>query len=136
MPELLQQLHQLEGAFPELAARIFEDAPDAIVIVDRDMNIWRVNRQCELLFGYHRSELISGSIHRLVPEDIRGRHAEHVSRFMGEPYTRPMGVGMDLRGLHKDGHQIPVEINLSPTVTRHGSFVIAFIRKKRQADAK
>jgi light-regulated signal transduction histidine kinase (bacteriophytochrome) len=38
-----------------------------------------------------------------------------------------MGENRDLFGLHKDGHEIPVEIGLNPLTTEEGTFVLAAI---------
>jgi len=79
------------------------------------------------LFGYMRDELIGQSVDRLVPERVRSAHPSYRAGFFTDPKTRPMGAGRDLYGVHKDGHEIPVEIGLNPLVTEEGTFVIASI---------
>ena len=129
----IQKLREIGGHLvdPDIAVRIFEELPDAIVVVDQAATIQLVNKQTEMLFGYHRIDLFDQPIEILVPEDARERHAEHRSGFLLDPRTRPMGLGMALQGRRKDGSQFEAEINLSPIVTRGGIFVLAVIRRKR-----
>lgn len=117
---------------PTLAERTFEQlldaAPDAVVGVDASGRITLVNRQVERVFGYDRAELIGAPIEVLVPAGVRDVHSTHRARYMADPRTRPMGAGLDLFGVRRDGSEFPAEISLSSIDTEHGPLVIAAIR--------
>ncbi len=102
--------------------------PDAVIIVDEAGKIVDANLQAEKLFGYTREEMLGQIVEMLVPERFRGLHIEERHRYSHSPRTRPMGTGLDLRALKKDGTEFPVDISLSPIKTKAGLRVIAFIR--------
>jgi PAS domain S-box-containing protein len=107
---------------------LLESAPDAMVIVGAQGRIVLVNRQTEQLFGYDRGELLGQPVEILIHAKFRDRHAAHRSGFIADPKVRPMGAGLELFGVRRDGTEFPVEISLSPMETDEGRLVSAAIR--------
>ncbi|MBL8061951.1 MAG: PAS domain S-box protein, partial [Anaerolineales bacterium] len=107
---------------------LLESAPDAMVVVDKLGIINLVNSQTETLFGYSRTEMVGQTIEILVPKRFRKKHIKNREGYYVEHPIRPMGVGLDLFGLRKNGSEFPIEISLSPLESEEGLLVSAAIR--------
>ena len=122
-----QKNAELEQASRRFQA-LLEAAPDGIIIGNASGEIVLVNSQTELLFGYPRKELLGRPIEVLLPEQFRATHPKHRAGYVHEPRPRPMGAGLELFGLRRDGTEFPVEISLSPIETEEGLLVISSVR--------
>ena len=107
---------------------LLEAAPDAIFEVEHDGTIILLNAAAESMFGYTREELLGQLVEKLVPQAARSRHQQHRAGYAHKPSIRPMGAGLELLALRKDGSMFPVEISLSPIRSVQGHRVIAIVR--------
>ncbi|QWA25778.1 SpoIIE family protein phosphatase [Streptomyces osmaniensis] len=118
---------------------LLESAPDAMVIVDDTGIIKLVNAQTEVLFGYRRDELLEHPVELLIPYRFHAHHTQHREGYAATRQVRPMGAGLELHGLRKDGSEFPVEISLSPLETADGLLVSAAVRdvsERKAAEAR
>jgi PAS domain S-box-containing protein len=93
-----------------------------------------VNTQLELMFGYHRSELIGNTPEMLLPPELRARHVLHRFGYADAPCARAVGSDMVLRGRRKNGNEFRVLGMLGPVVTPDGICTIAVIRRAVETD--
>jgi PAS domain S-box-containing protein len=107
---------------------ILEVVPEAMVIADEAGAICFVNAQTVAMFGYLRSELLEMKLDALMPERFRGKHQHHRREFISRPAIRPMGSGLKLFGLKKDGTEFPLDISLGPFKRGDQILAIAAIR--------
>jgi PAS domain S-box-containing protein len=106
---------------------LFEYASMGILIADSNGNIKAINPFGQREFGYTEEELIGKKIETLIPSRFHDRHVHHRQGYSATPLARPMGVGMDLFALKKDGTEFPVEVSLGSYSSNGDKYVIAFI---------
>jgi PAS domain S-box-containing protein len=125
---LIQKEIRKRARVEEQFRSLLEFAPDGMVIVNQKGQIVLVNSQTEKIFGYSRSELLQQSVETLIPQRFGPQHPGHRTQFFGDAKVRPMGAGLELFALRKDGTEFPVEISLAPLQTAEGRLVSCAIR--------
>lgn len=106
---------------------VVENAPVAMLVVDRSGKVSLANAQTERLFGYSRTELVGQSVEKLVPPDVRARHPQQRDAFFAENRPRTLGHDHTLRAVRRDGVAIPVQIGLTPIELGHESYALAAV---------
>ncbi|MBI4558252.1 MAG: PAS domain S-box protein [Candidatus Hydrogenedentes bacterium] len=112
----------------EILYKIFENAPDAILLVDMEGRITMANAQAENMFGYRREELLGQPVEILIPPRLAARHVKYRAEYGAAPRIRPMGAGLELFGHRKDGSEFPVDIMLSPLEVEGSSLFLGVVR--------
>ena len=121
-------------AIGELAERVIQQSPDALLLVDQAGRITYVNEAVTTLFGYSAGELLGQAIELLVPESARSLHERYRQGFAAAPATREMGARIvALAACRQDGTEFPAEIRLAPIHAaggegNGGNFVLAAVR--------
>lgn len=120
---------------------LFNYATMGILITDNEGQITAINPFALREFGYEEDEILGRKIEVLIPTRYHRSHVNHRERYFQHPATRPMGVGMDLFAMRKDGTEFPVEVSLGNFEHNNEKFVIAFIsnisiRKKSESEIK
>jgi len=108
--------------------QLLDSAPDGVLIVDASGAIRLMNRQAEAMFGYRRDELLGQPIELLVPDWKKPDHLGLRADYSRNPRARPMGEGLDIAALRKDGTEFPVDVSLSLLETDQGVLVSAAVR--------
>ena len=107
---------------------LFEYASIGILVVNQKAEIVLANSFLLMQFGYDDSkELIGNKLEQLIPHRFHNTHVHDRNEYIANPQRRPMGLGMDLHGLKKDGSEFSVEVSLNNYIAGGESFVIAFI---------
>ena len=106
---------------------LVESSPDGMVMIDASGVIQQVNAETEMLFGYHRDELIGQPLETLVPERFHQSHVFHRGKFFDTPTERKMGI-REMAGRRKDGTEFPADISLSVISTDGGRLATARVR--------
>jgi PAS domain S-box-containing protein len=107
---------------------LLETASQGIVAVSENGSIVIANRKAAELFGYEQQELLGNSISSLLPDCAAGQKA----------LTMLESIGTELRVVHKNGAEFPIEISISHLETKNLSLAVAFITdisKRKQDEA-
>lgn len=120
--EAQQRKHNLRMEAKRRAAEarfqmVLATAADAIILVDAKQNILTFNQGAELTFGYSAEEVIGQPVEHLIPKRLRRNHHRHIEDFVADMRTsKPMSQNQLAYGLHRDGHEFPIETTISKLI--------------------
>jgi len=110
-----------------LMEALFNYASMSIIVLDSECKIVLANPFAQKQFGYLVEELLGQKVEFLIPKRFHQKHVGHREKYVRHPQDRPMGVGLDLFALRKDGTEFPVEVSLGHYINRDQKYIIAFI---------
>lgn len=92
--------------------QLLDDAPDAILVSDREGIIRFWNSGATLIFGHTAQEALGQSLDLIIPENLRGRHWEGYWRVMASGETKYKTGMLSSPGLRKDGSRVSLEFSM------------------------
>ncbi len=136
-----QKQHKAEEALRESEEKyrvITNSALDAIIEIDPDGKVTHWNPATQKMFGYTKDEIMGKDVHDyLMPKKFREQYEIGFEKFRKTGTGPAVGQVFELKAIHKDGHEFPIEIAVSP-IEKQGqnwaSTIIRNITKRKQAE--
>jgi PAS domain S-box-containing protein len=108
---------------------IVETALDAVVTLDVQGMVIGWNTQAEKIFGWTRAEVMGHELaEHVIPERHRQAHRHGMRRYLETGMARMLNKRIELAALHRDGHEFPVELSVTPIGFGADLVFNAFIR--------
>jgi len=110
--------------------RIVELALDGFIGMDAAGVITDWNIQAEQIFGWSRQEAIGRLLSStIIPPQYREAHEQGLRHFLATGKGPMVNTRVEITGCHRDGHEIPIELAISPSLGQGGAYTFsAFVR--------
>jgi PAS domain S-box-containing protein len=118
----------------------FENAPDAVVLIDQYNNIQSWNLKAEAIFGWPSGEVVGRSVSEIiVPSAYREAHDSGMKRHLRTGEARVLNKTIEVPALHRSGREFFISLTISKVYLYGVTGFLAFIRditeqKKSQAE--
>jgi PAS domain S-box-containing protein len=142
----LQDISEQKRAAEELQASeehtrlVVESALDAVITMNGAGQITGWNPQAELAFGWPRAEAIGRLLaETIIPPQLREAHRRGLERYLATGTAVVLNKRLELTAMHRDGHEFPVELAITPLQLAEGLGFSAFVRditERRLAESR
>jgi len=117
---------------------VVETAGDAFIAMDANGMITDWNAAAATTFGWSREEIIGCRLSdTIIPLRYRQAHDQGLTRFLATGKAAVFGNRLELEALHRDGHEVPMELSIWPVGEGHCVQFNAFVHditERRQAE--
>jgi PAS domain S-box-containing protein len=108
--------------------QVVETAHEAFISMDEQGRVTAWNHEAEATFGWKREEAMGQFLaDMIIPPGHREAHWAGLRHFLQTGEGAVFNKRLELTALHRDGHEFPVEITISPLRVNHGYVFNAFI---------
>ncbi len=108
---------------------IVDTALDAVISMDAEGIITDWNAQAVNIFGWEREEALGRRVSEtVIPLRDREAHERGLRHFLDTGQGALLNRRIEMMGCHRDGHEFPVEITISPARLGDAYIFSAFIR--------
>jgi len=108
---------------------IINNALDAVIQIDSTGVIIGWSSHAEKTFGWSSAEVIGHVIHEyIIPLHYRELHIQGIRRFLETGVGKFLNTRFEITALHRNGHEFPIEMTITPITVKGENEFNAFIR--------
>jgi diguanylate cyclase (GGDEF)-like protein/PAS domain S-box-containing protein len=114
----------------ERLLEVISTAHEGYVSMDADGGIIAWNPEAEAIFGWRADQAIGRPVADvIIPPSMRDAHSRGLERFLATGEGLMLDKRIELEGLHRDGHTLPVELTISAIEEDDGWTFHAFLHE-------
>lgn len=112
---------------------LMDTAIDGILTVNDQGTVLNMNQAVTTILGWTEEDLTGHSIHRMIPEEMRGRYNEQFFRQEVVPVDEQIiGVSRDVEALTKTGQRVPVRVGVGHTRLGEQNLFVVIVGDNRE----
>ncbi len=140
MADNLAQLIKREKEDKARIHAIINSAPDGMIQMNAEGVVIGWSHQAESIFGWKDEEIIGQALHeKIIPLRFWTAYTEGLRRFITTGYNPVLNKTVEIEGLHREGHEFPIELIIAPIKMKGRYEFNAFIRdisQRKQSEEK
>ncbi|MDB5196847.1 MAG: domain S-box-containing protein [Flaviaesturariibacter sp.] len=118
--------------------QLLVNAPDSVIVIDRENKVTFWNPMSEKLFGWTADEVVGQPLSGfIIPPQHRRAHDEGMKRYLATDVPHVLNTTVNLTALNKEGKEFYISLTVSKTIQKGDVAFVAFIRditEQRQAE--
>jgi len=126
------ELSQAVAALRESEARarlVLDTALDAVITMDSRGTVTSWNPEAEKIFGWSREDVVGRELAAaIIPPQHREAHKRGLSHYLTTGEGPVLNKRIEISALHRDGHEFPVELSITPVQSGGTQTFSAFVR--------
>ncbi|MDB5255362.1 MAG: hypothetical protein JWM14_57 [Chitinophagaceae bacterium] len=109
--------------------QLINNAPDAVIVVDRNSTISLWNPKTEEIFGWSAEEVMGKDLNEiLIPPQNRDSYSKELHHFLQTGVSRVLNRTMEVKMLNKQNEEFDVALTISQSMQQGKILFIAFLR--------
>lgn len=108
---------------------ILEKTQEAFIAIDEGGVITEWNKQAEETFGWPRQDILGKLlVETIIPERYKHRHVIGMANYKRTGHGPILNQQIEIEALHRDGHEFPIELSVTPLILDDRVTFFAFLR--------
>ena len=96
---------------------IIESNTNAIIAVEKNLNVKTFNKAAEIMFGYSKEEMIGkNSLLKIVPNMYQNAHENGIKKYLNTSVLKHKGINLEFEAIKKSGELFPIRISFGKNI--------------------